>query len=381
MTSLRIALVHPFAWPDVRRGGERYLDDLGRYLSGSGHDVEMITGTAGKSSTVDLGDGPGRLRLRRLHHPQSNRLERRGVRTVETFGLVALPHLARRRYDVVHALTPTAALAARASLQTTVYTLLGLPRPGLLRTQPVQRRLAHAAVRSATEVAALSAAAAAGCAAAFGRQVVVLPPGVQLDLFTPDLAARSAPPRVLLSADASDRRKGLDLLLAAFPRVLAVRPDARLQISSAGDWRWALDTIPVGREELLAAIDDLGAGRPDEVAARYRGASVTVLPSQGEAFGMVLVESLASGTPVVCNDDGGMPDIVSDRSIGRVVDAADPAALADAILAAVELSEVPGTAARCTAHAKQWDWQTAVGPAHEELYQRLARRRASSRFT
>ena len=99
--ALRIALVHPYAWPDVRRGGERYLDDLAWYLSEVGHDVDVITGTEGASSVSE-----GRVSSRRRHHVLPGALRRRGVSPVDTFGLIALPSLVRRRYDVVHALTP-----------------------------------------------------------------------------------------------------------------------------------------------------------------------------------------------------------------------------------------------------------------------------------
>ncbi len=370
MTSRRIALLHPFAWPEVRRGGERYLDDLARYLAGAGHHVEVVTGTTGPSGASEAGDPGAPFLLRRLHQPASARLARRGLGAVEIFGAVALPRLLRRRYDVVHALTPTAALAARAARQATVYTLLGLPHRGWMSDRPGQRRLARSAVRAATEVAGLSEAAARGCEEAFGRRPVVLPPGVHLDRFPTQVAPRTGAPRVLLSSDVTDPRKGVDRLLAAFPHVLDRRPDARLAISSGGDWSWALEALGPDRARVEAAVDALGAGSPEDVPQRYRHATVTVLPSTGEAFGMVLVESLASGTPVVCNDDGGMPEIVSDRDVGRVADAGDPRALAAAIVEVVELAAAPGTAERCAAHARRWDWEAAVGPAHEALYER-----------
>jgi len=374
---LRVALVHPFAWPDVRRGGERYLDDLARHVAAAGHEVEMITGTAAPSSSEELDVGGGRLVHRRLHHPRSARLERRGVRPVETFGLIALPTLARRRFDVVHALTPTAAVAARAALQRTVFTLLGHPEPDEQRAHPWLRRGALAAVRSASAVTALSPSSAEGWAEVFGRGSEVLPPGVRLDLFPPALPPRTGPPKVLFSADAGDRRKGVDRLLAAFGRVLDQRSDARLQISSATDWTWALAGLGVDRERVERAVDALGPGRPEDVPARYRDATVTVLPSTGEAFGMVLVESLASGTPVVCNDDGGMPSIVSEPAVGRVAQAADPDALSEAILEVVAMAGEPDTPARCVAHAARWSWATAISPAHVALYEAVASGRSA----
>lgn len=101
---------------------------------------------------------------------------------------------------------------------------------------------------------------------------------------------------------------------------------------------------------------------------RFRDATVSVLPSVHEAFGLVLVESLASGTPVVCSRSGGMPEIV-DRCVGRIAPPDDPAGLAAAIVAAVALAVEPGAPARCAAHAAQWDWDV-VGPLHLLAYGR-----------
>jgi glycosyltransferase involved in cell wall biosynthesis len=374
---LRIALVHPFSWPDVRRGGERYVDDLARHLGRAGHTVEVLTGTSGEPSVEELDESPGSVRIRRLRLRPSARLERRSITTVETFGLLVLPHLVRRRFDVVHALTPTAALASLAARQRTVFTLLGHPGPQHLEGTALRRRTLRRAVTRATVVAALSGASADACRELFGRSAVVLPPGVRLDRFAPSLAPRTGPARVLLSADASDRRKGLDHLLGAFAHVLERRPDARLQISSAGDHRWALETLGPDGGRVADAIDALGAGSLEDVPRRYRDATISVLPSRAEAFGMVLVESLASGTPVVCNADGGMPEIVSDPAVGRVANADDPDAFATAMLEAIDLAAEAATPKRCVQHAELWDWERAICPAHEAIYrQALAGQRS-----
>ena len=115
----RVALVHPFSWPAVRRGGERYLHDLAWYLTGQGVDVDIVVG--GRTGTEQTPDG----RIVRLRHPR--RLQVGRLTATDTFGAPALAWLARHRYDVVHALTPTAALAAVATWQRTVYTALGHP--------------------------------------------------------------------------------------------------------------------------------------------------------------------------------------------------------------------------------------------------------------
>ena len=77
-------------------------------------------------------------------------------------------------------------------------------------------------------------------------------------------------------------------------------------------------------------IEFLGIRDPEEVAALMQKSAVLVLPSRAESFGAVLVEALASGTPVIATRCGGPEDIVTDK-VGRLVASEDPEALANAI--------------------------------------------------
>jgi phosphatidylinositol alpha-mannosyltransferase len=367
---MRIALVHPFSWPEVRRGGERYLADLAWYLATAGHDVDVITGTRGSAATTRTGV----VTERRLRHRAPAALARRGAGDEEVFGALALGHLLRRRYDVVHAFTPTAAIAARAARQRTVYTVLGHPEPGLVEHRPRLARVFRLAARRATLTVALSRASADATRDVLGRRAEVLPPGVRLEDFPPSAAPRTGPPTVLFASDAGDRRKRVDLALVAVGRLLDRRPDARLVLAGAGDHRWALPALGADEERVTAATDARGAGDLADVPSLYRRATVTVLPAEGEAFGLVLVESLASGTPAVCVDLGGPPEIVDSPSVGRVVPPGDADALAAALGEAIDLAADPSTPARCAAHARRWDWLASVGPMHEDAYASIVRR-------
>jgi phosphatidylinositol alpha-mannosyltransferase len=366
---LRVALVHPYTWPEVRRGGERYVEDLAVYLAGHAVDVEVLTGASEQGSVVHRPDG---VTVRRRRHVLRHRLARWDVTAVETFGLPAWSALLRHRYDVVHAMTPTGAIAGRLAGQRTVFTVIGHPTAEQLTHRSYDRRMFGSAFRMATAAAALSRASADQVERLFGRRTEVLGPGVRSERFTPDLAPRRGPPRVLFSASAGDRRKGLDVAVLAFSRLLADHPDARLWVSGEGDCAWALASLPNGdRTRVASAIDQLGTGSVDDVPARYRAASVTVLPSMDEAFGMVLVESLACGTPVVCTSSGGPPEIVDGADVGFVVDRTSEA-LADGLERALVLARRPDTPARCVSHSSRWEWESAVGPAHLAFYRRLA---------
>lgn len=360
---LHVGLIHPFSWPEVRRGGERYLDDLASHLARTGHRVEVITGTDGRSGVEERDDG---VVVRRLHHVLSEQMARRDISKVDAFGLAVAPRLLRHRFDVVHALVPSAALAARLARTPTVFTILGHPTRDQLGARRIDETLFRRAVAGATACMALSRASAAVAREVFGGPVGVLPPGVRLDRFPPK-EATARPPRVLFTAAADEPRKRLDLVLEAFGLLLERRPDARLELAGPGDPGWALAGLGRDQDRVRSAVDVLGPGALDDVPLRYREATVTVLPSRNEAFGLVLVESLASGTPVVCTDEGGMPEIVDSPAVGRVAPRDDVVALAAALGDAIELAADPATVEQCAAHARRWGWDE-VGAQHEHVY-------------
>jgi phosphatidylinositol alpha-mannosyltransferase len=351
---LRIAIVHPFTWVDVRRGGERYAHDLASWLAAQGHEVDYVTGGPEHSITTEEG-----ARLVRLHHRHGDRLTNMGVSKLETFGTTALPWLVRHRYDVVHAFVPSAAIAARVARQRTVFTAIGHPSSA---ARGRDRRLLTLGARAAHVTTALSQSAATAVTAVTGRPAQVVNPGVRLDVFTPNLVARTGPARVLFAAHASEPRKRLHDLINAWPQVLHALPEARLLIGGGGDFGWFLPEAAVG------TMDVLGVGALEELPQRYRDATVTVLPSEDEAFGLVLVESLACGTPVVAADSGGMPEVVTDQGVGALARLGDVTALVDAIVATCKLAADPETPARCAHQAQQWGWDK-VGPDHLAAYQ------------
>jgi D-inositol-3-phosphate glycosyltransferase len=173
-------------------------------------------------------------------------------------------------------------------------------------------------------------------------RIAVIPCGVDTGLFAPgdQAAARAAlgldeRPRLLYVGRLAPI-KGLDTLLDGMARLRAVDHRAQLCIVG-GDADEPLD----GHEgELRARLSRLGLGdavmfvgpQPQErLRAWYVAADATVLPSYYESFGMVALEAMACGSPVVASRVGGLQTTVRDRVTGLLVPDHDPVALAEAL--------------------------------------------------
>jgi len=126
--------------------------------------------------------------------------------------------------------------------------------------------------------------------------------------------------------------KGLLDLIEAFATLVTTDRTAQLVVvGEDGGQRAPL----VAKAQALGVVERLHVlGHVDDdavLSAGYREARLTVLPSEYEAFGLVLLESLAAGTPVVASRVGGIPEFVEDGKAGLLVPPKSPAALAEAM--------------------------------------------------
>ncbi len=149
----------------------------------------------------------------------------------------------------------------------------------------------------------------------------------------------------LLFVGLLDEVKGVQVLLRAFARVHAAHPGARLDIVGDGPRRGEYEAL-ASELGVAAAVRFHGALTRDAIAPMMREADLLVLPSRTETFGIVVVEALACGLPVVATRVGALPELV-DSAAGVLVDPADPVALADGIAAALAgLNRVRSAGAR-----------------------------------
>lgn len=369
---MQVVLTSVHCWPDVRRGGERYLHELAAGLHRAGHKVRILSTGACTGSGSEFGVPVRRLPVRRA--PGRYPAPWQDLAVERAFGAQAAAYLLPRLtgVDVWHATSTgdgaAAVLAGRLRPRlATVFTDHGFPSRRSRNARP-DRREHQLVVRGIGSYVCVSHAAARFLEDDFGRRATVVPPGVRFDEHR---AGRRHPhPVVLYAGSLVEERKGLPLLLDAVALLRQDQPDLELWLFGQGDASSLLAAAPPSAR---AAVTRCEALSDEALRAAYAAAWVTALPSHAESFGMTVVESLASGTPAaVLREGGGPPEIIDQEAVGRCADAS-PADLARALGEALELAQRAGTAEACREGARRYDWDAAVVPALLDLYEQAAR--------
>jgi phosphatidyl-myo-inositol alpha-mannosyltransferase len=314
---MRVAIVSPYDLA-VPGGVQAHAEHLAAALRASGDEVEVF--------------GPRRSMKIRFNG------------SVAPIGLDPLAgrrlraDLEAARPDVIHVHEPLVPLvgiaAARCRLAPVVATFHAWSdRDRAYRlARPVGRRL----VRGIDDLLAVSEAAAGYHAGALGlprEAFTIVPNGVDVARFSgvdplPELHDPDRP--TLLFVGRLEPRKGLETLVRAFGLLKPDRPDLRLLVVGDGAERARCqELLPTAQR---ADVVFLGRVANEELPGIYAAADVYVSPALGgESFGIVLLEAMAAGTPVVASDIPGYRSVVTDGEDGRLVPPRDPATLAEAI--------------------------------------------------
>ncbi|MCU1377203.1 MAG: putative colanic acid biosynthesis glycosyl transferase [Acidimicrobiales bacterium] len=202
------------------------------------------------------------------------------------------------------------------------------------------------------------------------ERILVVPAGIDTDAFPPTPLPEGPP--VVGFVGRLVEKKGIDVLAAAWPEVLARVPDARLVALGDGPLRSLLESLPA-----TTLVEPDPHRRVDQVREVLWAATVVASPSHtgpdGDAESLLLVnlEAQAAGRPVVTTRHGGIPEFVDDGGSALVVPEADPAALAHAL---VRVLDDRALAARLggagPAVAARFDVAASVARV-DDLYDRL----------
>jgi alpha-1,3-rhamnosyl/mannosyltransferase len=201
------------------------------------------------------------------------------------------------------------------------------------------------------------------------ERVHVAHPGVGEE-FRPAQGQREADPPFLLVVSEYQARKGFEDAFAVVGSLADAGYPHRLRLAGR---------VPPWAEEPLASLV-AGASHPeridvlgfvDDLPALYRAASVVLVPSRCEGFGLPAAEAMASGTPVVAYDNSALPEVIGDGGI--VVSDSDAAAMTEAvrrILDSAEISDELVGRGLERAQAFQWEKSAAI---HADVYKAVAR--------
>lgn len=368
---LRIDLLHPTFWPEALRGAERIVADLALGLAARGHQPRLITSHPGSPRRSRVSG----VRVIRHWRPPDRLLRERGRPAHLTHVPLTYATLRTGRADVVHALFHTDALAAARWSERTgrpsVYTSMGIPSNAWLDGPRGLRAIVGRAATHCDAAVVLSTAAAHGFAESVGMWPRVIHPGVDLTAFTPG-QARHPQPTLLCTAALDDPRKRVGLLLEAFALVRSQRPEVRIVVIRPRDASLAEQLEAAGAELRPPGSD------PASLVEAYREAWLCVLPARDEAFGLVSVEALACGTPIVVAADGGGAEIVDSQSVGRIFESGHAEALAESLLSGLTLASHPGTGTACRTRAEVFGTEGTTS-AYLALYEELIMRRKLAR--
>lgn len=364
---MRIALLAPTYWPEVTRGSERVVHDLGVMLTERGHDVTLLSSHPGPGS-VAVEDGVRVVRDRRPPRAERMRLYEDHVEAAPAL----FARLARGNFDVAAAFHNASAWAAvrahRFGGPPVAFCYHGLPTRFYLVERRYRIELMRAAIRGSAATAVLSEAAAVAMRRWLQCEARVLPAGIFTEHFAAEAAA-PAQPTLLCAASLGDPRKRAQLLFGAFTRLRDRVPDARLQVVATRDP--VLSRRPVEPPEGAELVDPDRDGRGDGLARLYAGATASVLPAVAEAQGLVLLESLAAGTPAIAARSGAGPETLDSESVGVLFEPDDEGSLAEALERGLALAADPATADACRMRAAEFDWSRRIGP-YEELFEEVA---------
>ncbi len=210
--------------------------------------------------------------------------------------------------------------------------------PNHATTDYISYRMERYAARRADAVIAVSEENRVDVVQQYGvpeDRMRVIPNGIRPERFH---QARPEGPTILFLGRLH-QRKGVDHLLRAMPTVLEHLPDARLLVAGSGEREGELRALEA-QLGMGDAVEFLGFVPDEEVPDLYARASVFVMPSLYEGFGIVMIEAMASSVPVVAFATGGAPEVIEEGVNGHL---ADPGTLADRLVDV--LSDPAGAAA------------------------------------
>lgn len=366
---MKIALCSDYFYPKIG-GITVHIENLAKKLRERGHETIIITRVADFNDEVH---GLNVVRINSLFHsyqtldiPQIDELEE---------------ILKKEKPDIIHAhhaFSPISlfslVLGKKLGIKTVLtnhsiqflYDFNYFWKPSSFILFPLKQY-----INSADKIIAVSKAAATFISYFTDKEVKIIPNGVNVEEFAPRVKKFDG--RSVLFVGRFVFRKGIHLLLEAMKQVIDEKSEAELTIAGSGYLSPVLKTFlkTLNLKNNIFIRENLNKS---ELINLYHKANVFVLPSVfGESFGIVLLEAMASKTPVVATAQGGIQEIVKHMKTGLLVKRNEIKGLAKSILTLLkdeELSKRIST--KAFREVKKYDWKIVVKRIEETYEETLS---------
>ena len=354
---MRVGIVCPYSW-DVPGGVQFHVRDLAEVLMSRGHEVSVLAPAdddmplpayvvpAGRAVPVPYNGSVARVNFGPLSAARVRRWLRDG------------------RFDLLHIhepATPSLSLlacwAATGAIVATFHTANFRSRAMIAASPILEPALEKIGARIA-----VSEDARRTLVEHVGGDAVLIPNGVFVGRFaaaSPQPAWRGEGGTIGFIGRLDEPRKGLPTLLAAMEHVLARCPGVRLLVAGRGDAEEAVADLPA---HVRDAVTFLGVVDEADKARLLRTLDVYVAPNLGgESFGIILVEAMSAGAPVLASDLDAFRRVLDDGRVGMSFPAGDVEALSASL---VGLLGDPGRRDRLCRDASRWvrrfDWSVVA---------------------
>lgn len=207
-------------------------------------------------------------------------------------------------------------------------------------------------------------------------KIHVIPGGVDIDRFQITNSRRQAREHlgwrsdrfILFTPRRLVQRMGLDVLLSAIAKVKSQYPEIWLAVAGKGPQRESLEQ-QVSALGLQHQVKFLGFLPDEQLPIAYQAADLTIMPSQSlEGFGLVVLESFACGTPVLCTPVGGMPEILAGISPHLITQSIDVNAVATCLTDLLDEKIPLPSRDACREYAcSRFDWQIIAPQVRQVL--------------
>ena len=320
---MRVGLVCPYSW-DIPGGVQAHVRDLAEALIELGHEVSLLTPadedtplppyavSAGRAVPVRYNGSVARLQFGPVSAARARRWLREG------------------RFDVLHlhepstlSLSLTVLMLARGPIVATWHSSMTRSRTLSALSGPLQPFMEKISGRIA-----VSAAARRLQVEHLGGDAVEIPNGVAVAHYATagPLPGYPRPGTVGFLGRYDEPRKGMPVLLDGLARLAPARPELRLLVAGRGDAEDLLSELPpalAGRVELLGQVSEADKAR------MLRSVDVYCAPNLGgESFGIILLEAMAAGAPILASDLDPFRRVLDDGRAGTLFRTGDPGSLA-----------------------------------------------------